>query len=109
MSQILKEIEIKNKRASFEYTFLEKFIAGMVLTGSEIKSIRMGKANLSESYCVFQNGELFVRNLHVTEYEKAKHYGHEPLRDRKLLLTANELKKLEKKLKDQGLTIIATK
>ncbi|MBC7864290.1 MAG: SsrA-binding protein SmpB [Bacteroidia bacterium] len=109
MSTIQKQIEIKNRKASFEFSFLEKYIAGMVLLGSEIKSIRQGKANLSDAYCVFVKGELWIRNLHINEYEKATHYTHVPLRERKLLLTANELKKLEKKLKDQGLTIIPTK
>lgn len=106
MDKILKTIEIKNRRASFDYAFLETFIAGMVLKGSEIKSIRQGKANLSDSYCVLIDGEIYVRNLQITEYEKAKHFGHESGRDRKLLLTSNEIKKLDKKLKDQGLTII---
>jgi SsrA-binding protein len=109
MASILKEVEIKNRRASFEYSFLEQFVAGMVLSGSEIKSIRQGKANLSDSYCVLVNGELWIRNLHISEYEKATHYTHEPLRERKLLLTANELKRIEKKLKDQGLTVIPTR
>jgi SsrA-binding protein len=106
MDKILKTIEIKNRRASFDYAFIEKYVAGMVLTGTEIKSIRQGKASLADSYCVFVNGELFVRNLQVTEYEKAKHFNHEPGRDKKLLLSANELNKIEKKLKDQGITIV---
>ncbi|MFN5459908.1 MAG: SsrA-binding protein SmpB [Bacteroidota bacterium] len=109
MDKILKTVEIKNRRASFDYSFLEKYIAGMVLKGSEIKSIRQGKVNLSDSYCVLTNGELFIRNLQISEYEKTTHFGHEPGRDRKLLLTPNEIKKLEKKLKDQGLTIIPTR
>lgn len=106
MDKILKQVEIKNRRASFDYIFLEKFIAGIVLTGSEIKSIRQGKASLSDAYCLINNGEVFIRNLQITEYEKAKNYGHEPLRERKLLLTNHEISKLEKKLKDQGLTVI---
>ncbi len=109
MDKILKTVEIKNRRASFDYAFLEKYIAGMVLTGTEIKSIRQGKASLAESYGVFVKGELFVRNLQITEYEKAKHFNHDPNRDKKLLLTANELKKIEKKLKDQGITIVPTR
>ncbi|MFN6039987.1 MAG: SsrA-binding protein SmpB [Bacteroidota bacterium] len=109
MDKILKTIEIKNRRASFDFAFLETYIAGMVLKGSEIKSIRQGKANLSDSYCVITNGEIFVRNLQITEYEKSTHYGHEPGRDRKLLLNGSEIKKLEKKLKDQGLTIVPVK
>ncbi len=106
MNKIQRQIEIKNRRASFEYIFREKFIAGIVLMGSEIKSIRLGKVALSDSYCVIQNGEVWIRNLQIQEYEKAKHYGHEPIRDRKLLLTSHEISKLEKKLKDQGLTLI---
>lgn len=109
MDKILKDIEIKNRRAPFDYTFLEKYIAGMVLTGTEIKSIRQGKASLADSYCVLNNGELFVRNLQITEYEKARHFNHDPKRDKKLLLTANEIKKIEKKLKDQGITIVPTR
>lgn len=108
MDKILKTVEIKNRRASFDYTFLEKYVAGMVLTGTEIKSIRQGKASLADSYCVFINGELFVRNLQITEYEKARHFNHDPRRDKKLLLTATELKKIEKRLKDQGITIVPT-
>jgi SsrA-binding protein len=109
MNPILKEVEIKNRRASFEFSFIEKFIAGMVLTGTEIKSIRQGKANLSDSYCVFIKGELYIRNFHITEYEKETHFNHAPLRERKLLLKSAELRKLEKKLIDRGLTIIATR
>lgn len=96
MNPILKEVEIKNRRASFEFSFIEKFIAGMVLTGTEIKSIRQGKANLSDSYCVFIKGELYIRNFHITEYEKETHFNHAPLRERKLLLKSAELRKLEK-------------
>ncbi|TND08059.1 MAG: SsrA-binding protein [Bacteroidetes bacterium] len=99
-------IEIKNRRASFEFSFLEKFVAGLVLVGTEIKSIREGKANITEAFCVFEKDELWLRNAQVDEYEKAKHYNHNPRRDRKLLLTKHELRKLQTKLKDQGLTII---
>lgn len=100
------EINIKNKRASFEYSFLDKFVAGLQLTGTEIKSIREGKASISESYCVMINAELWVRNMNINEYSKGSIYNHEPKRDRKLLLKKQELKKLINKLKDQGLTII---
>jgi SsrA-binding protein len=99
-------INIKNKRASFEYAFLEKYIAGMSLTGTEIKSIREGKASIAEAYCLLINGELWVRNMNINEYSKGTHYNHEPKRDRKLLLKKQELKKLSGKLKDQGLTIV---
>ncbi|MEW6470088.1 MAG: SsrA-binding protein SmpB [Bacteroidota bacterium] len=99
-------VNIKNKRASFEYAFLEKYVAGIQLAGTEIKSIREGKANISEAYCVFVNGELFIRNMNVQEYAKAVHYNHVPKRDRKLLLNKQELRKLQNNLKDQGLTVI---
>ena len=101
-----RDINIRNKRASFEYSFLEKFIAGIRLTGTEIKSVREGKASIAEAYCVFIREELWVRNMNVNEYAKATHYNHEPKRDRKLLLNKQELKKLSGKLRDQGLTIV---
>lgn len=78
----------------------------MQLTGTEIKSIRESKANISDAYCFLRNGEVFVKNLNITEYEKGTHYNHEPLRERKLLLQKSEIQKIEKKLKDQGLTIV---
>lgn len=104
--KISKTFNISNRRAGFEYFFLEKYDAGLVLTGTEIKSIREGKVNLQDAYCLFMDEELFVRNLHISPYSEGTHYNHEPLRDRKLLLTRRELKKLSAKLKDQGLTII---
>lgn len=100
------EINIRNKRASFEYAFLDKYVAGLQLTGTEIKSVREGKASVSEAFCVMINDELWVRNMNINEYSKGTHYNHEPKRDRKLLLKKQELKKLNNKLKDQGLTII---
>lgn len=106
MAKTAKLIDSTNRRASFEYFFLENYTAGMVLTGTEIKSIRQGKFNMSDSYCLFDDNELQVRNLHISPYEKSTHYNHEPLRDRKLLLKNKELKRLELKLDDQGLTII---
>ena len=107
--KILKTIEIKNRRASFEYTFIDTFTAGMVLMGTEIKCIRQGKANLTDSYCLFFQGELFVRNMHISKYDEGTHFNHEPLRDRKLLLSKRELGKLQKVLKNVGLTIIPTR
>ncbi|MCX6312219.1 MAG: SsrA-binding protein SmpB [Bacteroidetes bacterium] len=101
-----ENINILNKKASYEYAFLEKFVAGLMLTGTEIKSIRLGKANITDGFCVFDKGELIARNIQISEYEKGTHYNHAPKRDRKLLLTKHELKKLEGNLKDQGLTII---
>ncbi len=107
--KIQKQVEIKNRRASFEYTFLDTFTAGLVLTGTEIKSIRQGKANLTDAYCLFFQNELFVRNMHISMYEEGTHFNHDPLRDRKLLLSKRELGKLQKELKNVGLTIIPTR
>jgi len=100
------DINIRNKKASFEYTFIDKYVAGIVLTGSEIKSIRLGKVNLQDAYCTFLNGELYVKELHISPYTMAKEINHEPKRDRKLLLNKRELRKLETKNKEKGLTII---
>jgi SsrA-binding protein len=99
-------INIKNKKAWHDYEIIEKFTAGMQLTGTEIKSIRQGKASLVDSYCYFINGELFVKNMQIAEYEYGTHYNHDPKRDRKLLLQKKELKKLEKNVKEKGYTII---
>ncbi|MEN9297173.1 MAG: hypothetical protein RJB49_131 [Bacteroidota bacterium] len=107
--KIQKTVEIKNRRASFEYAFIDTFTAGLVLMGTEIKSIRQGKANLTDAYCVFFQDELFVRNMHISAYEEGTHYNHAPLRDRKLLLSKRELGKLQKELKNVGLTIIPTR
>jgi len=103
------DITIKNKKASHDYEFLEKFIAGIVLTGTEIKSIRAGKATLVDSYCQFRNGELFIIGMHISEYWWGNLNNHDPMRERKLLLTARELKKIERKVKESGLTIIVIK
>lgn len=108
-NNISKKVEIKNRKASFEYQFIDTFTAGIVLRGTEMKSIRMGKANISDAHCYITNGELFVKNLHISPYEFGTHYNHEPLRERKLLLQRKELKKIENKLKDVGLTIIPTR
>ena len=102
----MSTLQIRNKRASFEYEFIETFIAGLCLKGTEIKSIRQGKATLTDSYCVFYKGELFAKGVHITEYEKAAHFNHDPRTDRKLLLTKKELKKLERKMKERGFTIV---
>lgn len=104
-----KKISIPNKKAKFEYAFLEEYSAGMVLTGTEIKSIRQGKVNMSDAYCIFNGSELFVKNLNIAKYEMGTHYNHEPLRERKLLLNKRELRKLVNKLTDKGLTIIPTR
>lgn len=105
-SNIQKKIEIKNRRASFDYSFIEKYIAGLVLVGTEIKAIREGKAALVDSYCYFRNGELFIKNMNISEYKDGNVYNHEPNRERKLLLNRQELAKLQKKLMDKGLTVI---
>lgn len=102
------KLNIRNKKASFEFFLLEKFIAGMVLTGTEIKSLRSGKASINEAYCAFVKGELFVRNMNISEYEYGTYNNHEPKRERKLLLTSRELKKLESALNEKGLTLIPT-
>jgi SsrA-binding protein len=102
-------IVIKNKKASHDYEFLEKFIAGIKLSGTEIKSIRLGKATIADSYCFFNNGELFIKGMHIAEYWWGNLNNHDPLRERKLLLTARELRKIERKIKETGLTIIVIK
>src|SRR3982750_3484694 len=100
MAKVLKDINILNRKASFEFSFLEKFVAGIKLTGTEIKSIREGKASLAEGYCFLQKGELWTRGIHISEYTEGTVYNHDPIRERKLLLNKAELNKLEKKLKD---------
>jgi SsrA-binding protein len=104
-----KDVNIRNKKASFEYEFLEKFTAGIVLQGTEIKSIRDGKARIAESFCQFKQGELYVINMNIDEYSHGNIYNHKPKRERKLLLNKRELKKLETKVKDNGLSIVPTK
>lgn len=101
-------IDIKNKKASFEYYFVQTFRAGLVLYGTEIKSIREGKVNLSDSYCLFSKGELWVHDMHISEYRFGSYYNHQAKRTRKLLLKKNELRKLENKSKEKGFTIIPT-
>jgi len=101
-----KSFNIPNKKARFENEILEVYSAGILLTGTEIKSIRQGKVSFNDSYCFFAGNELFVRNLHISEYSHGNIYNHDPLRIRKLLLTARELRKLHSKVKEKGLTII---
>ena len=101
-------INIKNKKASFEYFLFDEYTAGIVLTGTEIKSIREAKANLVDSYCVFVGNELYVKNMHISEYKLGTHYNHEPKRDRKLLLERKELRKIFNKTNEKGFTIIPT-
>ncbi|OQD43360.1 SsrA-binding protein SmpB [Croceivirga radicis] len=100
-------INIKNKRAKFDYEILDKYMAGIVLSGTEIKSIRLGKASISQSFCEFNpKGELFIINMQVDEYSHGGHYNHAPKAERKLLLNKRELKKLNKEVTASGLTII---
>ncbi|MFN5318184.1 MAG: SsrA-binding protein SmpB [Bacteroidia bacterium] len=106
MKEATPKVLIKNRKASFEFELLQEFSAGMVLTGTEIKSIRNGKANIADAYCTFITNELYVRNMHIEEYAQGNIYNHEPKRDRKLILHRSELNKLQTKLKDKGLTII---
>ena len=102
-------INIKNRKASFEYSFIYKYVAGIQLTGTEIKSIREGKATINEAFCVFDYNELLIRNMHVAPYFNGTYNNVPEKRDRKLLLNRNELKRLQNELKDQGLTIIPLK
>jgi len=99
-------ISIKNRRASFEYHFEQEYDAGMMLTGTEIKSIRAGNVNMNDAYCLIENGELWVRNLYIAEYSLGTDNNHEPRRIRKLLLRKPELRKLERKAKEKGYTIV---
>ncbi|MFB9845395.1 SsrA-binding protein SmpB [Mucilaginibacter ginsenosidivorans] len=101
-----QDIYIKNKRAYFEYAILDKYTAGIKLLGTEIKSIREGKANLNDAFCTFIDGQLFVRNLHISEYSYGSFYNHEAKRDRVLLLNKKELKKLQTRGEEKGLTIV---
>ena len=101
-----RNINIRNKRATFDYEILEEFIAGVVLVGTEIKSIRAGKASLTDSYCYFQDGELWIRGVNISEYDWGTCNNHVPRRDRKLLLQRKELNKLQRQLQDRGLTVV---
>lgn len=104
-----KDVNIRNRQASFEYELLEKYVAGMVLTGTEIKSIREGKVNLQDGYGYFNNGELFVKGVNIAAYAQGTHYNHVPTRDRKLLLKRSELKKLQARSEEKGLTLVPTR
>jgi SsrA-binding protein len=105
----VKELNIRNKRARFEYHLEETFEAGMVLTGTEIKSIRNGKASILEAYGLYESGEVWLRNMHITAYENGSFYNHKPKADRKLLLTKKEISRIEKFLKIKGHTLVPIK
>jgi SsrA-binding protein len=101
--------EISNRSATFHFAIEQKYTAGMVLLGTEIKSLRQGKANFNDSFCILSHGELFIRSLHIAEYYYGTANNHNPIRERKLLLTKRELKKIESKTKEKGYTIIPLK
>lgn len=101
-------IEIKNKKADYLYYLMDSYCAGLVLTGTEIKSIRDGKANLTDAYCAFAGNELYVKQMHIAEYRFGSYLNHAAKRDRKLLLNKRELRKLQNKIKERGYTIVPT-
>lgn len=104
-----ERIAISNRKARFEYEILDTFEAGIVLVGSEVKSLRQGKANLQDSYALVKNGEVWLLNMHINPYEQANQFNHDPLRTRKLLLNKNEIAKLQIKTNEKGLTLIPLK
>lgn len=99
-------MEIKNRSAFHEYFIDDKWVAGMVLTGTEVKSLRAGKASFNDSYCIVHKGEVWIKSLHIAEYSHGTVNNHDPIRDRKLLLQKREIKKIENKLKEKGYTLI---
>lgn len=101
-----QQIISKNKKALFQYEIIESFVAGVLLTGSEIKSIRQGKLNFVDSYCIFIGNQLYVRGLHIAEYSHGGYANHVPVHDRKLLLNRSELNRIQKKVKEKGFTIV---
>lgn len=105
----MKSVEIKNKRAKFDYEWLDTYTAGLQLVGTEVKSIRMGKASIAEAYCYMSEGEMFIKGMNVTEWSHGNIFNHDPIRERKLLLSKRELEKIDKALKDQGVTVVPTK
>lgn len=102
-------INIRNKRASFDYELLDTFTAGIILTGTEIKSIRLGKASLVDTFCLFEKDELWVRNMNISEYFYGSYNNHSARRERKLLLSRKELKKIQRLVKETGHTIVPTR
>lgn len=106
MSKIAATVNITNRKAGFNYFISDSWEAGIVLTGTEIKSIRQGKANLNDAYCYFKNEDLWIKNLHISEYEEGGYHNHAPKRDRKLLLHSYQLRKIQSKLREKGVTLI---
>ncbi len=104
-----KKKEIVNRKAKYEYEFLQEYDAGMMLSGTEVKSLRLGNANLTDAYCLFKDGALYIRSLYIGEYDHGNIYNHEPRRERKLLLRRTELRKLERRVNEKGLTIVPYK
>lgn len=109
MEKLKNDIVIKNKRATFDYELIDKYQAGIVLVGTEIKSIRLGKASLVETFCYFNDGELWVKGMNISEYFYGTYNNHAPRRDRKLLLNKKELSKIRRQTKETGFTIVPTK
>jgi SsrA-binding protein len=99
-------INIRNRQASYTYELLDKYVAGLVLKGTEIKSIKEGKVNLQDGHCYFNNGEIFAKGINITPYAQGTHYNHEANRERKLLMKRSELRKLESKIEEKGLTLV---
>lgn len=109
MSKVASTINITNRKAGFNYFITESWEAGIMLTGTEIKAIRQGKANLNDAYCFFKDDELWIKNLHISEYDDGGYSNHAPKRDRKLLLHRHQLRKMQSKLREKGVTIIPVK
>lgn len=105
MADYNKKISIKNKRATYDYEILEEYVAGIVLTGTEIKSLRLGKASMVDCYCYFDRHELYIRGLNISEYHWGTYNNHQPKRDRKLLLNRRELNRIERAVQDKSITV----
>jgi SsrA-binding protein len=102
-------LNIINRKASFEYAFLHKYTAGIQLSGTEVKSVKAGNVNIGEAYCVFESDGLYVKNMHISEFQYGGHYNHDPLRSRKLLLKKSELEKIKERIREKGITLVPVK
>jgi SsrA-binding protein len=109
MKKIEKSVSIKNKKVFFEYEVIDSYYAGLVLTGTEIKSIRLSQVQIQDAYCYFHKNELWMKNMNIAHYKEGTHYNHDPLRDRKLLLKKVELRKINKRSEERGVSIVVTK